>query len=180
MTSLQAGRQSAAGTVLGILLFVTFAVLFWNILQVPRTALDQRETMRLVHDSVGLLVMLLAGASTYWFLRGPKPSAPRGLPESSFSYNRLILLFVYLTFLVTGVIGFAYAWGEFDREIVLFGWHVPPLVADNDGVRKTYGYLHSALGFYYLFLFSIWIVYGIYQQLRYRAGWRRLFPGSRV
>lgn len=178
--SLQAGRQSTVGAVLGGLLFITFAVLFWNILQVPRTALDERETMRMVHDSVGLLVMLLAAASIYCFCKYPRPSPPQGLPENSFSYNRLILIFIYLTFVVTGFIGFAYAWGEFDREIVLFGWQVPQLVADDDGVRKTYGYLHSALGFYYLFLFGIWIVYGIYQQLRYRAGWRRLFPGSRV
>ncbi len=108
------------------------------------------------------------------------PESPRGLPPVSFSYNRLLLLAMYLSFVVTGIIGAVYACGEFHREIVLFGYTVPPLIADDDGVRKTYGYLHSALGFYYLFLFGIWVVYGSYQAFRYRVGFMRLLPGPKV
>ena len=69
---------------------------------------------------------------------------------------------------------------EFDREVVLFGITLPQVIADGDGVRKPFGYLHSALSFYYLFLLAVWIVFGLYQQIRYRTGVLRLFPGSRV
>jgi hypothetical protein len=73
-----------------------------------------------------------------------------------------------------------YAIGEYHREIELFGHTVPSFIPDDDGVRKTYGYLHSALGFYYLFLFGIWFVFGIYQAIRYRVGITRLMPGVKV
>jgi hypothetical protein len=47
-------------------------------------------------------------------------------------------------------------------------------------LRQSAGYLHSALSFYYLMLFTVWFVVGIYQHLRYRAGLLRLLPGSRI
>jgi cytochrome b561 len=36
-------------------------------------------------------------------------------------------VFLYLTFAITGVIGFIYAWGE-GRDVVLFGITLPDLV----------------------------------------------------
>ena len=66
------------------------------------------------------------------------------------------------------------------REVVTFGIQLPRLVAKSESLRMTTGYLHSALGFYYMMLFSIWFVFGVYQHIRYRAGLLRLLPGSRV
>jgi cytochrome b561 len=88
----QPGRQGTTATLLGQLLFVIFLILFWNILQVPRTALDERESMRAIHDSVGLLVMLLSAIQIHRFFKLPAPLLPPTLPANSFNYNRLLLL----------------------------------------------------------------------------------------
>jgi cytochrome b561 len=174
-----AGVQARRDTLMGWALALAFSVLLANILMLPRTALDQRETLRLVHDSLGLVLALLAAIRLWWFVRDPAPLPPAGLPASSFAFNRAILVALCLVFAVTGVIGFFYAWGE-GRDVVLFGLELPALVQKSESVRIPMGYLHSTLGFYYMMLFSIWLAYGLYQHLRYRAGLLRLLPGSRV
>ena len=173
------GIQDRRSTIMGYVLALLFFVLFINIINLPRTALDQRATLRLIHDSLGLIVLLLAAVRLYWYYRDPAPRPPRGLPESSFAFNRAILVFLYATFTVTGVIGFMYAWGE-GRDIVLFGATLPAMVARGEAVRIPMGYLHSSLGFYYLMLLSIWFAFGFYQHWRYKVGLRRLLPGARV
>jgi cytochrome b561 len=174
-----AGLQDRRSTLMGWALALLFTVLLINILMLPRTALDQRDTLRLVHDSLGLVVAVAAAIRLWWFVRDPAPLPPAGLPDSSFAFNRAILVTLCLVFAVTGVIGFFYAWGE-GRDVVLFGIRLPDLVAKSERVRIPMGYLHSTLGFYYIMLFCIWLAFGLYQHLRYRAGLRRLLPGSRV
>jgi cytochrome b561 len=174
------GTQDTIATWLGWLLAVCFLLLFWNINQLPRTPLDQREFLRLLHDSLGLLVVVLAALRLIWFVKGPRPMPPPGLPENSFAFSRAVLATVVATFAVTGLIGWFYAWGEYHREIVLFGINVPALLPDGEGIRTSMGYLHSALSFYYLILFVVWFVVGLYQHFRYRTGLLRLLPGSRV
>lgn len=174
-----AGMQDRRSAIMGCALAVLFAVLLVNILMLPRTALDQRYTLRLVHDSLGLVVAVLAAIRLWWFVRDPSPAPPPGLPESSFAFNRTILVFLCLVFAITGFIGFIYAWGE-GRDVVLFGFTLPRLVARSETVRIPMGYMHSVLGFYYIMLFCIWLAYGVYQHLRYGVGLRRLLPGRRV
>jgi cytochrome b561 len=179
MTDTVAGRQDGRSTLMGWALFIVFTALLINILMLPRTALDQRDTLRLVHDSLGLLLSVLAGIRLWWFLRDPSPQPAAGLPAASFAFNRAILVALCLVFVVTGLIGFFYAWGE-GRKVVLFGTTLPQLVARSEEVRIPAGYLHSTLGFYYMMLFCIWLAFGLYQHLRYHAGLLRLLPGSRV
>jgi len=180
MTDITApGRQSRPATIIGWLMFLAFFALFWNIIMLPRTALDQREVLRGVHDSLGLVVIVLAALRLWLMIRWPAPQAPDGLPAASFNFNRTLLVALYLVFAANGLIGFFYAWAE-GREVVTFGMQLPRLVAKSESLRMTTGYLHSALGFYYMMLFSIWVAYGIYQHIRYRAGLLRLLPGSRV
>jgi cytochrome b561 len=174
-----AGLQDRRSALMGWALAIAFTVLLVNILMLPRTALDQRATLRLVHDSLGLVLAVLAAVRLWWFARDPAPRPPPGLPESSFAFNRAILVALCMVFAVTGVIGFFYAWGE-GREVVLFGLQLPHLVAKSETVRIPMGYLHSTLGFYYIMLFCIWLAWGCYQHLRYRAGLLRLLPGARV
>ncbi len=175
-----AGRQGSTDTILGWIMAIAFAVLLYNIISLPRTALDQREGLRVFHDSLGLLVSLFAAWCLIRKARGPALLPPPGLPAGSFGFNRALLAALYVTFAVSGVVGLIYGFGEFHREVNFFGWQVPALIPDSDAVRKAFGYLHSSLGFYYLFLIGIWLVFGIYQHLRYRVGLLRLLPGSRV
>ena len=174
------GTQDAIATWLGWLMAVSFLLLFWNINLLTRTPLDQREFLRVLHDSLGLLVVVLAALRLIWFVKGPRPAPPTGLPENSFAFNRAILATLVTTFAVAGLVGWFYAWGEYHREIVLFGIKVPALLPDGEAVRTSMGYLHSALSFYYLMLFVVWIGLGLYQHFRYRTGLLRLLPGSRV
>lgn len=173
------GQQSGRMTVLGWLVAITFIVLLWNIIQMPRTALDQREPLMFFHYSLGLVVSILAAIRIYWWLREPPPEPPNGLPVGSFGFNRAILLALLLVFAVETIIGFAYAWGA-GHDVVLFGVHLPDVIGKSEPMRMSMGYFHSALGFYYLMLFVIWFAFGIYQKIRYGVGLKRMFPGSSV
>ena len=57
---------------------------------------------------------------------------------------------------------------------------LPTLIPESYPLRAFGGYFHSAFGFYYLGLVALWLVVGVYQHIRYRAGLLRLLPGSRV
>jgi len=173
------GQQPRQTIVLGWILAVCFLVLFWNIIQMPRTALDQREFLHAFHYSLGLVVSILAMLRLVWWFTNAPLRPPTGLPESSFAFHRAVLFALLLIFAIEGFIGFAYAWG-IGEEVSLFGIPVPALMAKSEPTRMSMGYFHSALGFYYLMLISIWFVYGFYLHFRYRAGLMRLLPGSRV
>ena len=58
------GVQDRRATIFGWIIFVGFFVLLWNILQLPRTALDARQGLRIFHDSLGLVVMVLAASGS--------------------------------------------------------------------------------------------------------------------
>lgn len=173
------GTQPRRLTILGWLLAVTFLALFWNIIEMPRTALDQREFLQAFHYSLGLVVSALAVLRLVWWFQGPKLQGPTRLPESSFAFHRAILFALILTFAVESVIGFAYAWGT-GHEVVIFGLPIPAGMSKSEPARMSMGYFHSALAFYYLMLITLWFVLGFYQHLRYKVGLRRLFPGARI
>ncbi|MGI9341315.1 MAG: cytochrome b/b6 domain-containing protein [Gammaproteobacteria bacterium] len=176
---LPAGRQSRQATILGWILFIAFAVLFWNIITMPRTALDQRAFLHAMHYSVGTLVFVLAVLKVSWWLKKPVARPPTALPPASFAFNRAILLALMLVFVAEGIMGYAYAWGT-GHDVTLFGIPVPALLPKSEPTRMSMGYFHSALGFYYMMLASIWLAFGIYQHLRYKVGLKRLWPGARV
>ena len=173
------GTQDRTATLLGWAIFITFFVLFFNIINLPRTPLGQREGMQLWHDSVGWIVGLLCWFRIYWFIKGPKPQPPEGMPEDSFAFSRAILFVLICVFAIEFLIGILYAWGE-GRQVNMFGAHFPQLLQTSEGLRISTGYPHSALAFYYLMLFSIWIALGWWQNRKYKSGWRRLFPGEKV
>lgn len=177
--STQSGRQDRTATVLGWLLFVSFLALFVNIVTLPRTPLDQRAPLQMLHDSIGFIVFVLVIARLVWWFRGPAPSAPDGLPTASFNFNRAILFALLLTFAAEALIGPFYAWAE-GRNVGFFGTYLPTLMQPRESIRIPTGYLHSALGFYYMMLVTIWLVFGAYQHFRYRVGLRRLWPGAAV
>ena len=153
------GRQDLPATIFGWVMFIGFFVLFINILELPRTALDERGPLRVFHDSLGVIISLLAIFRLIWMARSPSPTPPEGLPEASFAFNRALLVAFYLVFAVTGVLGFLFAWGEFHRPVILFGLQLPQLLPEGDTWRMPGGYFHSALGFYYMMLGSIWLAF---------------------
>ncbi|MFQ5635094.1 MAG: hypothetical protein ACE5G3_07165 [Gammaproteobacteria bacterium] len=177
--NLPAGRQSGRSALLGWAIFVSFAVLLWNIVTMPRTALDQRAFLHSMHYSVGIIVFLLACVRLVHWTRESPPQPVAGLPAASFAFNRAILVALLLVFAAEGFIGFAYAWGT-GHDVSFFGLQLPALLPKGESTRMAMGYFHSALGFYYLMLFANWMAFGLYQHLRYRAGLRRLLPGVRV
>jgi cytochrome b561 len=176
---LPSGQQDKVATFLGWALFVVFFVLFFNILNLPRTPLGEREGMQLWHDSLGWIVGVLCIIRLVWFAVGPRPRSPEGMPADSFAYSRAILFMIVLVFSVEFVLGLFYAWGE-GRDVNFFGAVFPQLAETSEGLRVPTGYVHSALAFYYLMLFTIWFVLGWWQNRRYGSGWRRLFPGEKV
>ena len=173
------GIQDRTATILGWAIFIAFFVLFFNIINLPRTPLGQREGMQLWHDSVGWIVGILCWARIYWFAKGPRPQPPVGMPEDSFSHSRAVLFMIVLVFAVEFLIGIFYAWGE-GRNVNFFGAIFPQLAATSESLRISTGYPHSALAFYYLMLFTLWFVLGWWQNRKYHSGWRRLFPGEKV
>jgi cytochrome b561 len=175
----EAGIQPPALTILGWVLAVSFAALFYNIVEMPRTALELREPLRQFHFSLGLVVSVLALWRLIWWFTGPKLTGPEGLPPASFAFHRSILFALLVVFVVETVIGFIYAWGIGDA-VSLFGIHLPAFLAKSEALRMAYGYFHSSLGFYYMMLLSIWLAYGVYQHWRYKSGLKRLFPGASV
>jgi cytochrome b561 len=173
------GRQHRTAAVLGWLVFIACGAMILNSIELPRTALDQRAELRALHSTLGLIVVVLVAARLIVWFCTPAPRPPAALPASSFGFNRAVLLAILLTFAVTGLIGFPYAWAD-GQNVFLFGKPVPSLLEARPALRGLFGYVHSALAFYYLMLFVIWIVFGIWQHLRYRAGLLRLLPGTRV
>lgn len=173
------GMQDRTATVLGWAIFALFFILFFNIINLPRTPLGQREGMQLWHDSLGWLVGALCLVRLYWFAAGPRPRPPAGMPEDSFAFSRSILFMLILVFAVEFLLGIFYAWGE-GRQVNFFGAVLPQLVDTSEALRKATGYPHSALAFYYLMLFCLWFAVGIWQHIKYGSGWRRLFPGEQV
>lgn len=173
------GIQPRRMTLMGWILALSFLVLFWNIVQMPRTPVDQREFLRTFHYSLGLIVSVLAIVRLTWWFRGPRLVPPVGLPDASFAFHRAILMALLLTFAVEGILGFFYAWAIGDG-ISLFGIHLPALLPKSEPARMASGYFHSALGFYYMMLLTLWFAYGFYQHFRYRVGLKRLFPGESV
>lgn len=177
--ALKPGQQDRVATLLGWAIFLSFAWLFFNIINLPRTPLGERASLQLMHDSLGLIVGVLCLVRLYWFARGPAPQPPAGMPADAFAFSRAILFVLILTFAGEFLIGTLYAWGE-GRAINFFGWQVPQLLETTEGLRKSTGYPHSALAFYYLMLFALWLALGALHNKRYGTGWRRLFPGEQV
>lgn len=173
------GRQPRRVTLLGWVLAISFCVLFWNIFEMPRTPLDQREPLRVFHFSLGLVVSALALWRLIWWFTGPRPEGPAALPAASFAFHRSVLFALLVVFVAETIIGFVYAWGIGDA-VTLFGIHLPAVLPKSESLRMAYGYFHSALGFYYLMLISIWFAYGFYQHWRYKCGLLRLLPGGRI
>jgi cytochrome b561 len=173
------GVQDRTATILGWAIFIAFFILFFNIINLPRTPLGQREGMQLWHDSLGWIVGLLCFIRLYWFAAGPRPKPPEGMPEDSFAFSRAILFVLVLVYALEFLIGIFYAWGE-GRQVNMFGAVFPQLLETSEGLRKASGYPHSAFAFYYLMLFGLWFAVGFLQNRRYQSGWRRLFPGEKV
>ena len=180
--SLQPGRQDSLATLLGALIFAVFTYLFYDTVMIPQSPLDPpdaRLVLRAFHYTLGLSVWALVVARLYWWWRGPRLAAPAGLPAAAFAFSRAILLALLLTFFVTGMVGVLYAFAD-GQPVSLYGLHLPKLIPESYPLRAFGGYFHSAFGFYYLGLVALWLLVGLYQHVRYRAGLLRLLPGSRI
>ncbi|MEQ1800483.1 MAG: cytochrome b/b6 domain-containing protein [Gammaproteobacteria bacterium] len=176
------GRQDSFATLLGALIFAIFTYLFYDTITIPTTPLDPpdaRLVLRAFHYTLGISVWVLVAVRLYWWWNGPRPTPPPGLPPPAFAFSRAILLALFLTFFVTAIIGAVYAYAD-GQPVSLYGIRLPTVLPESYPLRAFGGYFHSAFGFYYLGLVALWLLVGIYQHVRYRAGLMRLLPGSRV
>ena len=179
---LEPGRQDSFSTLLGALIFAIFTYLFYDTITIPTTPLeppDARLVLRAFHYTLGLSVWSLVVIRLFWWRRGPRPAPPTGLPPAAFAFSRAILLALLVTFFVTAIVGAIYAYAD-GQLVSFYGIRLPVLIPESYPLRAFGGYFHSAFGFYYLGLVALWLLVGIYQHIRYRAGLLRLLPGARV
>jgi superoxide oxidase len=135
-----------------------------------------REALQHTHISAGLIALLLVLPRLWLWRALPRPAAPIGMPAGADALARKINLAFYLTVLFFGISGPLFAWSE-GHPVTLLGLvTVPSPIAPGYRPSVTFGYFHSACGFWLFYLAAFAAGVAIYQRLRYRAPLLRLLP----
>ena len=80
--------------------------------------------MRALHFGIASLFLLVLLYRLYWWVVGPKPVPPAGMPPSAFSFARLVQLTLLVTLALMGISGFTYAWANgFVWADAVSGWN---------------------------------------------------------
>ena len=162
-----------------VLLPLLMAQIF-NATIMPQTPLDDRAPLISTHMSLGLTVFLLVIARLVLWAQSPRQKAPEGMPETVYGFQRLMLLSLYVNFAILAFIGLLSAWSH-GYEVRLF-WLIPlpGFLPETYPFVVTLGYFHSAMMFYATFVLPVYLIFGIYQAIRYKVGVMRLLPGKAV
>ena len=135
-----------------------------------------REALQHAHISTGLVALILLVPRLWLWRALPRPAVPAGVPAGADDLARKVNLACYLTVLFFGVSGPLYAWSE-GHLVSLFGlFTVPALIESSYQSSVTYGYFHSACGFWIFYLAVFASGLAIYQRLRYQAPLLRMLP----
>ncbi len=135
-----------------------------------------REALQHLHISMGLIALLLVVPRLWLWKAMPRPAIPAGVPAHADALARKVNLAFYLTVLFFGITGPLFAWSE-GHTVSLFGLVTLPALAPKAYQSSvTFGYFHSACGFWILYLLAFAIGLAIYQKLRYGAPLLRMLP----
>jgi len=136
-----------------------------------------REALQHLHISLGLTATLLIVLRLWLWARLPRPPRPERVPAAADALARHCNLGLYLTILAFCSTGPLFAWSE-GHAVSWFGLvNFPALLQPGYRASVTLGYLHSAFGFFVLYLAAFSVLVGLWQALRYRVGPWRMLPG---
>ena len=179
---LDADTRESYGTtsaLLAWLVFVSFTVTFlvsvsWPLMNVGDPDRDYR---RALHMSLGVITFVCVSLRLLWWLKNPRPRAPRGMTENAYGLSRLTLLFLYIDILGLGITGFINSWAM-GYQVSMFGLFTLPVL---DGWTVAFaGYMHSVFLFFNNIMMLLYLLIFVYHALRYKVGFRRMFPGVQV
>lgn len=175
-------RPSTASWAARLLGVAVFALVLFQLYQSTKVSVTPRgtparEALQLLHISVGLLLLGLVTARLMVWLREPALERPKTVPPTADRFARTLCLLGYLTVLAFGLTGPFFAWSE-GHAASFFGlFTLPALIEPSYAAQVRLGYMHSAIGFWIFYFFSVCILTAIYQRVRYRAPLLRLLPG---
>lgn len=173
-------RSALLTTLLSWAIFALVALQLYMSTKVGSTprGTQARADLQHMHLSVGVTLLLLVVPRLYLWWREPPPPRRPGVPASAEAFARTTCLLLYVTVLLFGISGPIFAWAE-GHELEWFGlFTVPALLEPSYANTVRFGYLHSALGFWVLYLIAVAILIGIYQRLRYGVPLLRMLPGG--
>jgi cytochrome b561 len=135
-----------------------------------------RDSLQHAHISTGLVALILVIPRLWLWRLLPRPAVPSGVPVGADDLARKVNLAFYLTVVFFVISGPFFAWSE-GYLVSLFGLITVPSPIDSSyQLSVTFGYFHSACGFWVFYLAVFTIGLAIYQRLRYQAPLLRMLP----
>lgn len=172
--SVHPGTQALSWAIFLLMLFQMY--MSTRVATTPRGS-SARELLAQTHYSTGLVLLLLVAVRLWIWFRTPRAAPAPRVPMAADALAGHCNLAFYLTMLAMALTGPAQAWSE-GHAVHWFGLiSIPNLLAASYGKQVLFGYLHSAVGFWILFLTMFSIGVSGYQRLRYGAPLLRMLPG---
>jgi cytochrome b561 len=173
------GGLVTAERVLSVLIF---AGVIWQIYQSTKVGVTPRgtparEALQHNHISLGLTLLVLVIARLWVWVRMPRPPRPARVPAAADALARHCNFAFYLTVLALCLSGPFFAWSEGHAASWYGVFTLPALIEPSYRVSVTFGYLHSAIGFWILYLTGFSVCVALWQLLRYRISPLRMLPG---
>jgi cytochrome b561 len=174
--------QTGAGTATKLLSWVIFLLMLFQMYMSTKVATTPRgtaarELLAQTHYSTGLVLLVLVAARLLIWVRTPRPTRATGVPAASDALAGHCNLAFYLTMLAFALSGPVQAWSE-GHSIKWYGlFDLPSLLGPSYRIQVAFGYFHSFMGFWILYLTALTLGVAIYQRLRYGAPLLRMLPG---
>lgn len=137
----------------------------------------ERDFRKALHMSMGVIVFILIVLRLIWWSMNESPKPPPGVPANAIGLSRTTTLFLYIDMLGLAVTGFMSSWAK-GYEVSFLGLFDLPIIPGTTVAFSGYG--HSIFLFFNNLMMLSFIVVNLYIAIRYKAGFRRIFPGPQV